>query len=824
MPGFQHCRRQTLQSPPSPLPPASPALACHPAFYPDPSIVPPPPTPPPTPPCLHPTPLRRSSDIVSTTATMASPEGDEYECLNTIGRGSFGVIKKVRRKVDGAILCRKEINYGRMSQRERAQLHAEFQILSSLKHPHIIEYYSRCHLKQEQELHLYMEYAGGGDLGTAISTLKAKNQYAEESFVWSIFSQLVTALYRCHYGVNPPEIGNFLGLGNTAKPVVPPGTMTILHRDLKPENVFLGEDNLVKLGDFGLAKMIQSHDFASTYVGTPFYMSPEICAAEKYTLKSDIWSLGCIIYELCAREPPFNAKTHFQLVQKIKEGKIAPLPPAYSPELTAVIKDCLRVNPDRRPDTAALLNLPVVRLMRKEKEVVDMNRLLKQKEDALNARIREYEHKVEGVRKEIDATLHREWEVKARLEIDRVVKDELEKLQKTFEREVQARVEAELQARARKAAVSFAASAETDLSSSHSKSSDYPRSSMGGTSTDGDVSSATDASEVSAHSPDSSFGNEVLVKKNARTPFARAQTMFAGAGAGAVGTPMDVEMASPSPMAIASLSLSPRRAAATKAPPANPGNIFAIPSAIADDPRWAPRDCSSGSSGLDSDFDDDENMAPSPTRMIKSRKNPFKRDVMVSKAGAGGGPGGRPGLMHQKSAPINRLKQQPSLPPAARTATGASADGGALRERSNSPNRRLSKIPSAANLIGAAAGDGHVLSRKPSFTKKDMGGAGLPVLVPKKNNIQGRTLVELQQARAGGRPLSAVMSLENGNGGNVSPTRRGLKDHLIINTTGAAGPPSSRPGSALEPAAVWDPERDDMPSPFLVRRKPIARA
>src|SRR6478609_5986390 len=130
--------------------------------------------------------------------------------------------------------------------------------------------------------------------------------------------------------------------------------------------------------------MIQSHDFASTYVGTPFYMSPEICAAEKYTLKSDIWSLGCIIYELCAREPPFNANSHFQLVQKIKEGKIAPLPDHYSPELFAVIKDCLRVNPDRRPDTATILNLPVVRLMRKEKEVVDFSKTLKAKEDALN--------------------------------------------------------------------------------------------------------------------------------------------------------------------------------------------------------------------------------------------------------------------------------------------------------------------------------------------------------------------------------------------------------------------------------------------------------
>src|SRR5438045_8055818 len=98
--------------------------------------------------------------------------------------------------------------------------------------------------------------------------------------------------------------------------------------------------------------MIQSHDFASTYVGTPFYMSPEICAAERYTLKSDIWSLGCIIYELCAKEPPFNANTHFQLIQKIKEGRIAPIPSVYSPELFNVIKDCLKFNTLRRHDTS----------------------------------------------------------------------------------------------------------------------------------------------------------------------------------------------------------------------------------------------------------------------------------------------------------------------------------------------------------------------------------------------------------------------------------------------------------------------------------------
>ncbi|KAG5993874.1 G2-specific protein kinase nim-1, partial [Claviceps lovelessii] len=165
---------------------------------------------------------------------------DKYDTLEKIGHGSFGVIRKVRRKADGFIMCRKEISYLRMSQKEREQLHAEFQILSHLRHPNIVAYYHREHLKASQDLHLYMEYCGNGDLGRVIKDLHHKGQRAQESFVWSIFSQLVMALYRCHYGIDPPEVGaNALGLtqGNVqGTPKVPAGAMTILHRDLKPEN------------------------------------------------------------------------------------------------------------------------------------------------------------------------------------------------------------------------------------------------------------------------------------------------------------------------------------------------------------------------------------------------------------------------------------------------------------------------------------------------------------------------------------------------------------------------------------------------------------
>lgn len=603
--------------------------------------------------------------------------------------------------------------------------------------------------------------------------------------------------------------------------------------------VFLGEDNSVKLGDFGLSKMIQSHDFASTYVGTPFYMSPEICAAERYTLKSDIWSLGCIIYELCAREPPFNAKSHFQLVQKIKEGKIAPLPRVYSGELFSVIRDCLKVNPDMRPDTATLLNLPVVRLMRKEKEAVELSKMLHKKNELLNKKIRDFEDRLETergyLRTDIEASLRREWEVKARLEIDRLVNEEIEQLQRRFEAEVQARVQEDLQ----KKAVTFGP-IETQEFSSSAKS-DFPHSSIGG-STDYEFPSTTDITELSIDSPE-----PAPLKKSARTPFGRAQTMFERQA----GTPMDIEMASPSPIAIASLSLSPRRNNATKAPAARPPTIF---DGQHDEANLHYRDCSGNVS--DSDDDEPSFVLDSPTRPPKQlQQQPRSRNPF--------GPQ-RPILPATKTAPINRLRTQNSMA----TNNGGNNNGnngkpasalvpdpqlrpqpsnGALRERCNSPNRRLSKIPSVTNLNGNTGSNGNGengFQRKPSSgsssAKKESSEQQplgqpptLPKVATKNNNVKGRTLIELQQARAGGRPVES-----NNNSSNTSPKRpTSFKDRINAatgNTTTATSsssnaaptnvtPTTSNRNSFTEPVAVWDPEKDEMPSPFLVRHKRMAR-
>lgn len=537
-------------------------------------------------------------------------------------------------------------------------------------------------------------------------------------------------------------------------------------------SVFLGEDNSVKLGDFGLSKVLTSQQFASTYVGTPFYMSPEICAAETYTLKSDVWSLGCIIYELCTREPPFNAKSHYQLVQKIKEGKVAPLPNVYSSELSAVISDCLRVNPDRRPDTATLLNLPVVRLMRKEREVVEMSHALQKressvqkKEESVNRRVRELEKRVQkldsdklSLRQEIDSSLRREWEARARLEIDRLVNVEIEQLQGKFEEEVQARVQVELQQHRKM--VSFA-DERMDFKSSSPKS-DIPYSSLGAGSNQSALTSATDMTDVS-RGPDTPKDD---LKKGNRTPFVRAQTMYAGP----LGTPMDVDNLSPSPCAIASLSLSPRRKNQGKGPFIHQPNIFA-----SEEWRKAPEIPDDFESDPEDIESDEPPASPSPTRKVKK----------VTGAA-------RPGLTHMKTAPVeNLLKNKPSLPAPARTAVGLThmisnqemRSPTILRER-DSANRQLSKIPSYTNL-NAGGSDSSArsgLSRKISVTGPPSGSGLVSKMGPAP--VRGRTLVELSQARVGGR---FVPNNEN-----------------------------SKP-------AVWNPETDEMPSPFLVRSKHIPK-
>lgn len=497
---------------------------------------------------------------------------------------------------------------------------------------------------------------------------------------------------------------------------------------------------------------MQSHDFASTYVGTPFYMSPEICAAERYTLHSDIWSLGCVMYELCARTQPFNAKTHFHLIQKIKDGRMEPLPKIYSQELQNVIKSCLNVNPLKRPDTASLLDLPAVRLMRKQREVVELGRILRAKEDHLQTRDREVEVKAsnakaerERMKADLESTLRREWELKAGLEISRQVQIEKERLNKIFEAEVQLRVKTGVEKALR---CHKASKEETPPSPTTEHLSSV--STAGGT----DFPSTTDLSSLSLESPQF-VKSKTPPQKRARGPLSRARTQF--------DSPMDVQMIDPSPMSIACLSLSPRKSAAAKETgiPSSK-NIFAA--AANKNTRLQPLSSSPGASMIAEDDEDTVPDLPSPTRVPSGLPDPFK-------------PPGRPALLRQKTVPMNRLSgpAQPSLfPPTAAEKPSRVPSPPSPKRSGFSPVRKAPPKPSTS------ATDNEMLK---AVVQRNLLG----------QNGGGRTLVELAQARAGAP--SAAQRLEK-----------------IILCEGA-----NENMSAVGDAPLWDPERDEMPSPFLSR-------
>jgi NIMA (never in mitosis gene a)-related kinase 2 len=523
----------------------------------------------------------------------------------------------------------------KMSMKERDQLHSEFSILASLKNPHIVGYFHREHLKESQELYLYMEYCGGGDLGSVIKALKRKREYPKEEFVWRIMSQIVAALFRCHYGVDPPEPGDDLNRQKDTrlKTKEQKEAIMILHRDLKPENIFLGEDQSVKLGDFGLSKQMQSHDFASTYVGTPFYMSPEICASEKYTHHSDIWSLGCIMYELCTQNPPFNATSHLQLIQRIQKGDFEAIPTFYSKDLANVISSCLKVNHKQRPDAASLLTVPYIWIARKQQEIVCIGRALKTREEIAEQKLKQAEDRLSAMeadqamtRAEIESQLRREWEVKARLEIDRQVQLELERLRNKFDKEVEEKVAMHLSTQRR--SVEPRALKEIQIPPGRRETRSLHSSSVNTMSEEEFPSTTdlTDLSQLSLDSPGSSTSKPIPPKKN-KTPFTRSKTTL--------DSPADVQMSEPSPMSISGLALSPRRNTAAQATANSTTSAYGAKNIFAEaarqKARWEPTlaYASENEENIDPALDDSDDDSipelPSPTR-VRATDGPPAQD------------------------------------------------------------------------------------------------------------------------------------------------------------------------------------------------------
>lgn len=288
----------------------------------------------------------------------------------------------MRRKSDGRLFARKELNFERMNERDRKHIVSEVNILRTLQHDHVVRYEERYVDTENGILYIVMELCEGGDLGSVIKRCRKSKTHLPEETVWGFFAQMVSALEACHYRAAP---GSASGVRPTAQ--------AILHRDLKPENVFLDADQNVKLGDFGLSKQIASQAFANTYVGTPYYMSPELATGQPYDTKSDVWALGCVVYELCALSPPFDASNQAELTHKIKQGLVPALPRQYSRDLQEAVHVMLQLDHRRRPTVRQLLQIKQIKfacrthaLAQLHKTVLQEKERVRQQALALEAR------------------------------------------------------------------------------------------------------------------------------------------------------------------------------------------------------------------------------------------------------------------------------------------------------------------------------------------------------------------------------------------------------------------------------------------------------
>ena len=279
---------------------------------------------------------------------------DDFQIISKLGEGAYSTVFKVMRTVDGKTYALKKVKLLNLSDKEKENALNEVRILASVKSNYVVSYKEAFFDEKDRTLCIVMEFADNGDLYQKIVEHKKKAMFFEESEIWRIFIQLVKGLKALH-------------------------DLKILHRDLKSANVFLYKNGDAKIGDLNVSKVTRA-GVGHTQTGTPYYASPEVWNDSPYDNKSDIWSLGCVLYEMITLKPPFRAQDMEGLYKRVIKGQYSRIPERFSNDLFQIIQFLLQVNPKLRPSCEQILNHPII-----QKRIEYFKSILGDKDNSNNA-------------------------------------------------------------------------------------------------------------------------------------------------------------------------------------------------------------------------------------------------------------------------------------------------------------------------------------------------------------------------------------------------------------------------------------------------------